>query len=232
LKTRSLLDGASSAGPLEIMKKYFASLTKSSKTDRATDASMSRSSAVSLVTLGILLLTGCASPIADPSRLVERATPPEAPPTGSSLVQIHRPRAAQGYKLYTGVWDSTNMIADLGNGHSVAYVCAPGKHYFINRSVERVGVVEAQLLPDKTYDLRLDTAGAFIASFQLEPIKRGDKLRELTTKWAQEHIWVTRGPLAAEYEQKSRKELELIIHDFVFGEKKDRLRHLDPDDHR
>ena len=44
---------------------------------------------------------------------------------------------------------------------------APGKHYFINCSAEVVGVVEAQLLPGRTYDLQVRTAGAFIASFNL-----------------------------------------------------------------
>jgi hypothetical protein len=154
------------------------------------------------------------------------------PPAGKSIVHIHRPRAAQGYKLYTGVWDSTNMLADLGNGHSVSYTCEPGRHYFINRSVERIGVVEADLLPDQTYGLWIDTAGTWIASFQLEPLKRGDKRWEEAPKWAAENIWVTRGPAAAEHEQLRRPEIDLIMRDFVSGEKKDRVRHLGPDDHR
>jgi len=160
------------------------------------------------------------------------ATTLTTPPAGKSLVLIHRPRALQGWKLYTGVWDSTNFLADLGNGHSFAYACEPGQHYFINRSVERVGVVETQLLPDKTYDLRLDTAGAFIASFQLEPVKRGHKSWEKTAAWSKENLWVARAPNAAEHEQLRRAEVELIIKDFVFGEKRDRLRQLGPEDHR
>lgn len=154
------------------------------------------------------------------------------PPAGKSLVLIHRPRAAQGYGLYTGVWDSTSFLADLGNGHSFAYVCEPGKHYFINRSVERVGVVESELLPNQTYDLRLITAGTFIASFQIEPMKRDDKLRAKLPKWENEHLWVARGTQAVDHEQLRKSEIELILHDFVSGEKQDRLRHLGPHDHR
>src|SRR5207237_3319354 len=125
--------------------------------------SFQRWSALFFIALAAVLFTGCAGPIADPSHLMQKA--PAAvgtPPSDKSLVLIHRPRNYQGYGLYTGVWDSRHFIADLGNGHSAAYECEPGTHYFINRSVERVGVVEAQLLPAQTYDLRLDTAGAFI----------------------------------------------------------------------
>jgi hypothetical protein len=156
----------------------------------------------------------------------------QAPPPGKSLVCIHRPRARQGYGLYTGVWDSKNLIADLGNGHSVAYVCDPGKHYFINRSVELVAVVEAELLRDNTYDLWLDTAGAWIASFKLKPVTRGSKDRSHAAIWAKENHWVTRGPSAAGHEHARAQEIELILHDFIEGEKKGRLQHLSADDHR
>lgn len=205
----------------------------SSKFDLTSNVTMSRASGLSLVAFGALLFAGCASPITRPSAIMQKAAAAvDAPPAEKSLVLIHRPRAAQGYKLYTGVWDSTNFLADLGDGHSFAYPCEPGTHYFINRSVERVGVVEAQLLPDKTYNLRLDTAGAFIASFQLEPVKRGHKSWEKTASWSKENLWVTRAPSAEARERQRRKEIELIIQDFVFGEKKDRLRKLGPEDHR
>src|SRR5215831_11366182 len=95
-----------------------------------------------------LALAGCTSPYGNPSMLMLPTTAPSAAvPADKSMVRIHRPRAFQGCALYTGVWDSGHFIADLGNGHSVAYVCDPGTRYFINRSVERVGVVEAGLLP-------------------------------------------------------------------------------------
>jgi hypothetical protein len=208
-------------------------LDKPRNSASATRAKSAFACVQSLAAFAVLLfLAGCASPLSQPSELMQRATPVATPPAGKSLVLIHRPRAMQGYKLYTTVWDSTNLIADLGNGHSVAYVCDPGTHYFINRSVERVGVVEAQVLPNQSYHLRLDTAGAFIASFQLEPVKRGDDgTWKKIPEWTNEHIWVTRGPAAANYERRELREVELIIQDFVHGQKKDRLRHLGPDDH-
>ncbi len=156
----------------------------------------------------------------------------ETPPLGKSLVMIHRPRNAQGWRLYTGVWDGKKFLADLGNGHSFAYVCEPGPHHFINRSVERVGVVEANLLPDKTYDLRVDIAGAFIASFQLEPVTRSHKSWKKTAAWSTEHLWVTRNAAAAGHEEQRQRDIELILKDFVGGEKKDRLRQLRSEDHR
>ena len=215
------------------MQTHSFSPNKLAKAAMAAKATTSRVSVAFLVGLGALLLAGCAGPITDPSPLMQKSAATfGAPPAGKSLVLIHRPRAAQGYRLYTGVWDSTIFLADLGNGHSFAYTCEPGKHYFINRSVERVGVVEAQLLADKIYDLRLDTAGTFIASFQLEPVKRDHKTWAKTAAWSDENLWVTRGPAAAEHEQQRQKDIELIMKDFVFGEKKDRLRQLGPEEHR
>jgi len=164
---------------------------------------------------------------------MQRSSAPLGPlPTGKAQVEIHRPRAYQGFGLYTGVWDSNKFIADLGNGQSVAYVCEPGTHYFINRSVERVGVVETQLLPEKTYQLWLDTAGAFIASFQLEPVKHGSKQWDQVPAWSKENLWVTRAPPAAVHEEQRQKDIQIILHDFVGGEKADRLRHLGADEHR
>src|ERR1019366_6461774 len=174
-------------------------------------------------------LGGCVGPISRPSALMQKAAPVLPPPPGQSLVLIHRPRNAQGYGLYTGVWDGRHFIADLGNGNSTAYVCEPGRHYFINRSVERIGVVEADLLPDKIYMLRLGIAGVWIASFQLEPMKRGDRSAEkIAARCEKENAWVGRGSAAAAHETLRQPEIELILKDFVNGDKRDRLRHLGP----
>jgi hypothetical protein len=188
---------------------------------------------VPLCTLGVLLLAGCASPYSQPSKLMQPAgLASETPPPGKTLVCIHRPRAAQGYGLYTGVWDSKHLIADLGNGQSVAYVCDPGKHYFIDRSVELISVVEADLLPESTYDLWVDTAGTWIASFKLKPVTHGSKEQSRVAGWLKENHWVTRGPAAIEHERERTPEIELILHDFVGGEKASRVQHLSTDDHR
>jgi hypothetical protein len=186
------------------------------------------------VLLIALLLTGCASPYGKTSRLMQPAfAPAMLPPPGKTLVCIHRPRATQGYVLYTGIWDSTKLIADLGNGHSVAYVCEPGKHYFINRSAEVVGVVEADLLPDKTYDLCTHIAGAFVASFKLKPLKPGDKEYQKLPKLLATQMWVTPEPGAAgDYQSRKGKEVEHILQDFSSGDKNDRLQHLSAEDHR
>jgi len=192
----------------------------------------SRTILFTVVALGTMLVSGCHGPTARPSRLMQRGGAPTGPPpTGKSQVQIHRPRAAQGGKLYTGIWEGNNFVGDLGNGNSIAYVCDPGTHYFINRSVERVGVVETQLLPDQTYDLWVDICGAWVASFQLEPVKHGSKQAKRVPEWMKKHQWVTRGPTAEVHEQQRQKDIEIIVKDFVEGDKKDRLRHLGPEEH-
>src|SRR5262249_24091994 len=120
----------------------------------------------------------------------------------------------------------------LGNGQSIVYSCDPGQHLFINRSVERVGVVEAHLSAAQTYDLRLDTAGTFIASFQIEPVKTGDPQRKNVANWEKEHHCVRRGPAETKYEEDHQKDIQIILRDFTEGDKKDRLRQLSADDHR
>jgi hypothetical protein len=195
--------------------------------------SAGRRATLALVLAGLTVLVGCAGPQAKPSDIMKVGSPPVlVPAVGKSLVLIHRPRAAQGYGLYTGIWEGTNFIADLGNGHSAAYLCDPGVHYFLNRSVERVGVVEAHLLPDHIYDLRLGTCGAWIASFQIEPVKKEDRMRAKLPQWTQEHLWVERNDQARKHELERTAEVELILKDFVSGAKNDRLRHLATEDHR
>lgn len=186
-----------------------------------------------LFAFGNLFLAGCAGRISPTSKLMQNASPGfQSPPPGKSLVLIHRPRNSQGRILYTAVWDSRKFIADLGNGHSLAYICEPGQHYFINRSTERTGVVEAQLLPDKIYTLWLNIAGSFIASFQLEPVKPGDKAWKKVLRCEKENAWVSRGNESPANETLRQSEIDIVIKDFVQGSKQDRLRHLAATDYR
>src|SRR2546422_171951 len=95
-----------------------------------------------------------------------------------------------------------------------------------NRSLmPKAGVVEARLLPDRTYDLVVKVQFTYwwLSSFQIEPVKRGTGDWENAAKWARQNRWVTSRP-AAIYEAQERPKIELILRDFVGGEKQDRLR--------
>lgn len=179
------------------------------------------------------LLVGCAGPISKTSRMMQKTTIAANLPTAAeSLVYIHRPRARQGHPLYANIWDGKKLIADLGNGHALAYRCTPGKHNFICRSVEVVSVIDANLEPGKTYDLWVDTAGAWIASFKMKPIKKDDKLRKKIAAWEKECLWVAPAPNNSDYEQKWSSEIDLILNDFTAGKKRERLQVLAADDSR
>jgi hypothetical protein len=165
------------------------------------------------------------------SRYMQLASPGfQPPPPGKTLVLIHRPAKKRGDILYARIWDSRHFIADLGNGHSAAYVCEPGKHYFISRSVERAGVIEAELLPDRVYVLRINTTVSMIASFQVEPVKAGEHFG--LAQCEEDNLWVTRSGEAAGYEASRQAEIDLILKDFVGGPKADRIRYLAPTDFR
>jgi len=154
------------------------------------------------------------------------SNPPMTPPPGKSLVFFHRPLSPLKV-YYTSGWDGTNFLTDLGNGHSTAYVCDPGRHIFTSRCVSQVAVVEANLLPDKTYD--------FVANLDylpLRPVKRDSKHRAMIPNWMTNAIWVTRGPGAANYATTRQEMNNELIRDFTVGPKQSRLLHLAPEDCR
>jgi hypothetical protein len=145
------------------------------------------------------------------------------------------------------VWDSKKLIGALGDRQSVAHVCDPGKHYFISRSVSRpkfadydvISAAEAELLPGNTYDLPVANIESHISSapnsggFKLYPVTPGSK------EWAwvstcvnQGNHWITRRLGAADYEQKTAAEIDVILHDFVEGKMRSQVKHLSANDHR
>jgi len=182
------------------------------------------------------LLGGCAAPMSKTSKYMTVASNvPTAPPAGKALVCIHRPKAFWGHPLYTKIWDGTNFIADLGNCHSVAYVCEPGLHYFMNTSAQAEGCVEAQLLPDKTYDLRTETiTSTLIVSFKIKPIQQNAEERQQVAEWTRKNRWVEPGPRASAFVQneKEQNDIRQLIEDFTSGKRHDKLQHLAADDHR
>ncbi len=161
----------------------------------------------------------------------------ENAPVGETLVCIHAP--PDYHDFHTGVWDSGKLIGVLGNGQSMAYRCDPGKHYFISRFIAHstqnvyVAMVEAELLPDNTYDLMVYVTG-------LSPVKPGSTERSQVPTWARSNHWITRRPSAAEYEQATAPEIESIRNEFVGGKihtdgqyvSSPKVGHLSPNDHR
>jgi len=185
--------------------------------------------ALKLGTLILLILAGCKTAEPEPgiiSRMAQQAPlPPSAPPPGKTLVFFHRPLSV-ATMFYTSVWDGTNFVTDLGNGHSTAYVCDPGHHLFSSRAPTRMTVIEANLLPDHIYDLAAHNY------LWVRPLQRGNNQRERVAEWMTKAIWVKRGFPASAYEREKRPAVIGVIHDFTVGGKKDRLLHLEPNDHR
>ena len=188
----------------------------------------------SLVLAGALF-SGCAShPAKDAKNMAGPANAPTSPPPGKTLVCIHRPSEPIGYKMYsTSIWDGTNYLATLWNNHSIAYVCEPGTHYFMNLSVEITGCVEAQLLPDQIYDLWVDHyMGWWVHDFKIKPMHQDDRTRQRVAKWSTRHEWVQPAPQGTGYEQKDLEKMQRLLEEFSSGKRADRLQHLAADDHR
>jgi hypothetical protein len=180
----------------------------------------------------VFTLGGCSGPAHKPAQFMqEGVAAPTAAVPGKSLVCIHRPPAHGGRFVKTGIWDGAVFVGALGSGQSLAYVCDPGQHYLASRSFDQVSVVEAQLLSDKIYDLRVETGGV-APSLKLKPMKKTDKERREVAEWSKGNFWVSRDPSAATYEEAKRGSTEKLIQDFVSGSKRDRLEHLASEDHR
>jgi hypothetical protein len=185
----------------------------------------------SLVLAGALF-SGCAWKNETSKYMTASLNVPASPPAGKALVCIHRPSAPAGHSLYyAGIWDDMKFIADLGNANSVAYVCEPGRHYLLSLFPGETSCVEAQLLPDKTYDLWIDTAGVF-ATFKLKPLHQDDKTRRRVANWIQQDRWIEPASPAAAYEQAKQDKIRQLLEDFTSGKLQDKLQHLAPDDHR
>lgn len=183
------------------------------------------------LTVLLLAVSGCGAlrPKRDPGKVSKYSqlagVPPSAPPKGKTLVFFHRPAEALTHLYFTAVWDDEHWIADLGYIQSVAYVCDPGRHVFSSRGPSRVSVVEADLLADQVYDI-------WISEWKIRPITVGSEQRALVSDWMNRAVWISRGPMAGEYEQRAVEEVGRVIHDFTVGDKKGRLLHLNPEDHR
>jgi hypothetical protein len=172
------------------------------------------------------LLCGCAGPTSRTSKYMSAAvTPPASPPPGKALVCIHRPKALLESKMYTAIWDSTNLIADLGNGHSVAYVCEPGQHYFMNLSADWPACVQAPLLPDKTYDLWIDNM-----PIRIKPVQKSDAMQQQIAEWTKKDRWVAPGSTAEGYEQRKQEIIRKVLGEFISGKR--HLQYMAAEDHR
>ncbi len=145
---------------------------------------------LALVALLALLSVGCKGPVGKTSRYARQATSvPDAPPEGKSLVFIHRPRKNSGHFLYANIWDGKRFIADVGNGHTSYYVCDPGEHYFILRSVENTSTIRGDLEAGGVYDFVVRPAFSWIVvSFKMDPIGADSGFRDDVEGWMQEHL--------------------------------------------
>jgi len=210
-----------------------------------------------LVAACAIVLTGCAgsngksakpTPNSSPSQQVESKpvplrnkparrmrvdpAPPTDPPPGKSLVCIHRPDSSQVRTATTGVWDSDKLVGALMRGHSLAYVCEPGHHYFFVDSAGNYGALEAQLLPDQTYDLWVDPFHGFWYPLQLKPLTKAQKEKHQVAEWTRKNLWITRDTTAEAYELKYREQTKVLLERFVSGNWHKRLEHLAPEHHR
>jgi hypothetical protein len=174
----------------------------------------------SLVLAGVLF-SGCAWTNKTSKYMTVSSNIPTSPPAGKALVCIHRPSAVGGNSLYYfGIWVDGKFIADIGNANSVAYVCEPGKHYFLSLFPGEASCIEAQLLPDKTYDLLAER----IWTRRLQPLHQNDKTRRQVAKWP--------AATAAAYEQEKKEMAQQFLEEFISGKRHDKLQHLAADDHR
>jgi hypothetical protein len=186
--------------------------------------------------LGIVVLAGLSAGCTSVPHFTRAGEPHEllaAPPAGKALVNFHRPSGFGG-GVDLPVFDGTTLIGNSLGKTRFQYVCDSGEHVFIARR-ESVSVVQAHLLGDQVYDVVTDVGlGWWSANIQIEPITKLHERRGELAKWegAERLLVPVRDDAALAYEERQCSDIEVILEDFLGGAKSDRLRKLEPDDHR
>ena len=174
--------------------------------------------------------------VQEPSSLVQPvASVPDRAPPGKALVFFHRVFRFLGQESSVTVWDGAAFLGELESGHGCFRVCEPGRHYFVSRSSGRVGVLEADLLAGKIYDITFELKSGFdTVDSCISPIVKGDERRSDVPKFLAELSYFEPKPnrYVRDYETAQRPETLNIIEDFTTGEKRERLQQLAADDHR
>jgi hypothetical protein len=177
----------------------------------------------------LVFAAGCASP------KIDQVTRVSAPPQGKSLVNIHRPSNAAGNLKYPIFRGDGQMLCDMPAKALFQYVCDPGELILISWG-ERVTVIQADLAPDKVYDIMADFRLGWVRNdFALVPLLKGDPRRAKLPEFEKREKF-TVGPERTErmmqYEAKHKARIEEIRRDFLGGDKSDRVKKISKDDCR
>jgi hypothetical protein len=158
-----------------------------------------------------------------------------APPVGKALVNFHRPTGFGGAVLYPIFFGDGSFIGELPGESIIQYVCDPGKCHFIGW-MEHVSVVEAEVAPDKVYDLMIDVQMGWVkGNMNMVGLTRNDPRRAKLPAFEkrEKNILATqRAPYVIQYEQRSQARIQEIKRDFLGGGKSARVEQLKPDDCR
>ena len=85
----------------------------------------------------------------------------QMPAPGKSKVVFIRPRENKRYELTYSVHDDDRLIGELASGYFFQFECEPGYHWF-STSMEDVAMLEATLLPDRIYYVRVSAAMGWV----------------------------------------------------------------------
>jgi hypothetical protein len=179
-----------------------------------------------------LFVCGCAS-VPSTSKVVERIN---QPPPGKALVNFHRP-SSFGKPVAYPIFDTNGkMLTDMRGASLTQVVLDPGQATFIGWA-EHVSIVQADLAPDKIYDIMVDVAPGWVtANIFLSPMTKNDARRSKLVDFSRREKWTIainpNSPRVAEYEASQHARVEQIKKDFLNGEKSDRVKVLSKDDCR
>lgn len=196
------------------------------------------------IALVSLMFVGCMTPNIASLPKSQRLT---APPPGKALVNFHS--TYDGWYPYQIYDQEGRNICEMPGWSQFQYVCSPGEHVFMGWA-DWVTVVEANLAPDKVYDIMVDrpSLGMMKPGIVMNPVLKDDP-RRLAMAEFEDRIVSQRKNLrvrlipaypftdypnsAAAYEKREAGRIAEIKRDFLNGgEKADRVKLLGPDDCR
>jgi hypothetical protein len=120
-----------------------------------------------LMVIGMLILSGCASSMMQP------AAPQAAPEVSRALVTFLRPSYFGG-AIQFGIWDSDQFVGILEPGSYIQVLVPPGEHIFLARA-ENWSYVHANLEAGRQYFILAKVfPGIWKARVAYDPIRKDD----------------------------------------------------------
>jgi len=184
------------------------------------------------VAVGMLAMVAGCFGIVNESYMNESSAAAQPSP-GKAMVKVVR-MGGSGLPGTVGVWDREKMVGRSEVGTVIVYECDPGEHLFIASARGGMGLVKANLLPDKTYDIVVELKqGTFSGpKARLYASKPTNNFSKMTGVFDRLRHVVANPNVTAQTEEANRPGIQAFLAKYESGRHVGLVDELGPNDHR